>query len=161
MPIGTPFRGLAFFVSAFPRIKGVATMKTTLLAASVASILSAGSAFAGACTGEIDQLTKTMATKDAGSGPTAGGSASTSSEAPRQAQHPPGAIMTQQTESKATSPEDVRRQTEGRPTTSQQTSVSGIQRDHAAASASLAKAKEHDAAGRESECMEAVKNAKS
>ncbi|MGX5736705.1 hypothetical protein [Bosea thiooxidans] len=139
-------------------------MRTAILTtACLASILSGGSALAGACTGEIDQLTKTMAMKDAGSGPTTGATGSTSAQSQQsQAQHPPAAIMTREAESKATSPEDVRRQTEGRPTTSQQaaSNVPAGTPDQANASAALARAKELDAAGREAECMEAVKTAK-
>lgn len=139
-------------------------MRTAIaIAACLASTLCAGTALAGACTEEIEQLTKTMAAKDAGSGPTSGSAGSPSSQ-PRQtqAQHPPAAIVGQQTEGKAASPEDVRRQTEGRPTTTQQaTGNSSVDsRNQADASASLAKAKEHDAAGREAECMEAVRHAK-
>lgn len=139
-------------------------MRTAIaITACLVSTLSTGSALAGACTSEIEQLTKTMATKDAGSGPTSGATGSAPAQSQQsQAQHPPAAIMGQQTAGKAASPEDVRRQTEGRPTTTQQaTGGAGNQRNHAEASASLAKAKEHDAAGREAECMEAVKNAKS
>lgn len=138
-------------------------MRTAILTtACLASILSGGAALAGACTGEIDQLTKTMAMKDAGSGPTdTTGSISAPSQQ-SQAQHPPAAIMTREAESKATSPEDVRRQTEGRPTTSQQavSNAPGGTPNQANASAALARAKELDAAGREAECMEAVKTAK-
>lgn len=139
-------------------------MRTPIaIAACLASTL-CGTALAGPCTVEIEQLTKIMATKDAGSGPTSGATGATSAQNQQsQAQHPPAAIMNQQTENKAVSPEDVRRQTEGRPTTSQQATKSpgGNQSNQAEASASLAKAKEHDAAGREAECMEAVKTAKS
>lgn len=48
-------------------------MKTPILiAACLASTLSATFAIAGACITEIDDLAKTMSTKDAGSGPTSG-----------------------------------------------------------------------------------------
>lgn len=48
-------------------------MKTPILiAACLASTLSATFAIAGACTTEVDDLAKTMPTKDAGSGPTSG-----------------------------------------------------------------------------------------
>jgi len=140
-------------------------MRTAIaIAACLASTLCTGAALAGPCTVEIEQLTKIMATKDAGSGPTSGATGATSAQNQRsQAQHPPAAIMNQQTENKAVSPEDVRRQTEGRPTSSQEATKSpgGNQGNQAEASASLAKAKELDAAGREAECLQAVKTAKS
>ena len=100
-------------------------MKTqTLILASMALFAFAASANAGPCTTEIDNVAKTLAAKDAGSGPTgsvAGGmqSATTSGSS----QHPPTSIMKQQTEGKATSPEDVRRQTAGQPTAAQQGSA--------------------------------------
>lgn len=138
-------------------------MKTPILiAACLASTLSAGFAMAGACTTEIDGLTKAMSTKDAGSGPTGGATGSTATQAqPGQGQHPPAAIMDREAQSKATSPEDVRRQTEGRPTASGQatTNTPGGAK-LADASAALARAKELDALGREAECMEAVRNAR-
>src|SRR4029450_3844761 len=50
-------------------------MKTTslLFGAGVLITLPAGAAVAGPCTSEIDSLTKLMAARDAGAGPTAGG----------------------------------------------------------------------------------------
>src|SRR5829696_5211347 len=96
-------------------------MKTqTFILASVALVaLGAGSANAGPCSAEIDTVTKTLAAKDAGSGPT-GPADTTGSVASPSSQHTPTSIMKQQTEGKATSPEDVRRQTAGQPTTAQQ-----------------------------------------
>ena len=96
-------------------------MKTeiAILAGIAMLALGAGSAGAGPCAGEIDALTKTISAKDAGSGPTGDTTGSTSS-AGTTGQHPPSSIMKQQTEGKAASPEDVRRQTAGQPTTTQQ-----------------------------------------
>ena len=138
-------------------------MKTALLmTACLASTLSAGFALAGACTTEIDGLTKTMSTKDAGSGPTSGATGSTATtQQPVQGQHPPAAVMDREAQSKATSPDDVRRQTEGRPTASAQATANAPGGARLAdASAALARAKELDALGREAECMEAVRNAR-
>lgn len=121
----------------------------------------ASTAFAGPCTGEVDALTKTLAATDAGSGPTAGASGSSQPRA-AQVQHPPAEIMTREAQGKATSPEDVRRQTEGQATAAEQAkgtrppaSTSKVE-----ASAALDRAKGLDRAGREAECMEAVRQAK-
>lgn len=64
-------------------------MKTTtlLFGAGVLITLPAGAAVAGQCTSEIDSLTKLMAARDAGAGPTAGAAGTTSG------QHPPTAAM--------------------------------------------------------------------
>jgi hypothetical protein len=84
--------------------------------------LSISSAQAGPCTTEIEGLTKTMASKDAGSGPTPG-AAATHTTASQSGQHPPTTTMSQATQGGAASPEDVRRQTAGQPTASQQGST--------------------------------------
>ena len=76
----------------------------------------ASSAIAGPCTIEIDGLTKMISDKDAGSGPTVGAIGQTQAPASSRVEHPPTAVMNQETQGKATSPEDVRRQTEGQPT---------------------------------------------
>src|SRR5262245_4631136 len=94
--------------------------RTVVLAYIALFSLGAGPAISGPCTAEIDGLTKTLASKDAGSGPTAGGAAIKESPAGLTTQHPPTSIMKQQTEGRATSPEDVRRQTTGQPTAAQQ-----------------------------------------
>ena len=59
---------------------------TLLFGACALAALSAGTAGAGPCTTEIDNVTKLLASKDAGAGPTAGASATTG-------QHPPSATM--------------------------------------------------------------------
>ena len=46
---------------------------TLLFGACALAALSAGTAGAGPCTTEIDNVTKLLASKDAGAGPTAGG----------------------------------------------------------------------------------------
>ena len=60
---------------------------TLLLGACALAALSVGTAGAGPCTAEIDNVTKLLASKDAGAGPTAGGASTTTS------QHPPSATM--------------------------------------------------------------------
>jgi hypothetical protein len=80
--------------------------------------LGVGTATAGPCTGEIDNLTKLLASKDAGSGPTSGGAGGAHPSAA--GQHAPTAAMSQATGGGAASPEDVRRQTAGQPPAAQQ-----------------------------------------
>jgi hypothetical protein len=60
---------------------------TLLLGACALAALSAGAATAGPCTAEIDNVTKLLASKDAGAGPTVGGASATTG------QHPPSATM--------------------------------------------------------------------
>ena len=117
--------------------------------------LGVSSATSGPCGNEIDSLSKILAAKDAGSGPTAGAASGTPSAASPSAQHP-------QTEGRATSPEDVRRQTEGQPPAAQQgTSGAAPRTDSPSeASSALDRARELDRQGREAECMEAVRAAK-
>jgi hypothetical protein len=57
------------------------------LGACALAALSAETATAGPCTAEIDNVTKLLASKDAGAGPTAGGASATTG------QHPPSATM--------------------------------------------------------------------
>ena len=106
-------------------------MKTkTLILASVALFaLGVGSATSGPCATEIDGLAKTLAAKDAGSGPTPGASGRTPSAANPSSQHPPTAAMSQATQGHATSPGDVRSQTAGQPTAGQQ-ATSGMAAQH-------------------------------
>jgi hypothetical protein len=135
-------------------------MKTqTLILASVALFALTASANAGPCTTEIDNVAKTLAAKDAGSGPTgsvAGGMATAPASG---TQHPPTSIMKQQTEGKAASPEDVRRQTAGQPTAAQQGSATKSEAPMQASSA-LDRARTFDREGKEAECMAAVREAK-
>ncbi len=135
--------------------------KFVILANITLFALSTGSAAAGPCTGEIDTLAKTLAAKDAGSGPT-GVTGSTQPAASSSSQHPPTSIMKQQTEGKATSPEDVRRQTAGQPTAAQQgTSGAAGSADAAIrAGSALDRARALDQQGKEAECMEAIREAK-
>jgi hypothetical protein len=133
--------------------------KIVILAIITWFALGVGSATSGPCTGEIDTVTKTLASKDAGSGPTAGVTGSTQPAASPPSQHPPTSIMKQQTEGKATSPEDVRRQTAGQPTATQQGTAAGADSSMQASNA-LDRARTLDRQGKEAECMEAIREAK-
>jgi hypothetical protein len=135
--------------------------RTFILASTALFALGVASATAGPCTVEIDSLTKTLAAKDAGSGPTSG-SVGTQSAARPADQHPPTALMGEEVQSKATSPEDVRRQTAGQPTAAQQgtTGAATEPSNILAASSALNRARALDQEGKEAECMEAVREAK-
>jgi hypothetical protein len=134
----------------------------TLIMTSIA-LFGAGvsSANSGPCAVEIDGVTKALASKDAGSGPTVGAGGQV--QAPTKSrQHPPTAIMGQQTQGKAASPEDVRRQTQGQPTAADQAAggtSSGPDKTEMA-HAALQRARALDAQGKEAECMETVRQAK-
>jgi hypothetical protein len=134
----------------------------TLILASMALFVSgASSAISGPCTTEIDGLTKTLAAKDAGSGPTSGAAGRTQEPAGSSAQHPPTAVMRQETQGKATSPEDVRRQNQGQPTVAQQTPGTAVGTDKMdEAAKALARARALDAQGKEAECIDAVRQGK-
>jgi hypothetical protein len=136
-------------------------MKTqTLILASMALFAFAASANAGPCTTEIDNVAKTLAAKDAGSGPTGSAAGGMQSAATSGSQHPPTSIMKQQTEGKATSPEDVRRQTAGQPTAAQQGGTATKSETPMQASSALDRARMLDQQGKEAECMAAVREAK-
>ena len=136
-------------------------MKTqTWLLAGVALFAFAASANAGPCTTEIDNVAKTLAAKDAGSGPTGGVAGGMSSAPVSGTQHPPTSIMKQQTEGKATSPEDVRRQTAGQPTAARQGGSATKSDAPMQASSALDCARMFDQQGKEAECMTAVGEAK-
>ena len=136
-------------------------MKTqTLILASMALFAFAASANAGPCTTEIDNVAKTLAAKDAGSGPTGSAAGGMQSAATSGSQHPPTSIMKQQTEGKATSPEDVRRQTAGQPTAAQQGGAATKSETPMQASSALDRARMLDQQGKEAECMAAVREAK-
>jgi len=134
----------------------------TFILAGIATLgLGLGYAAAGPCTTEIDNVAKMLTAKDAGSGPTSGASGAMSPAGTTPApQHPPTAIMGQRTEDKATSPGDVRRQTEGQPTAAQQgtTGMAGGS-NMSEASAALDRARSLDQQGKEAECMDTVRRA--
>ena len=136
-------------------------MKTqTLILASMALFAFAAPANAGPCSTEIDNVAKTLASKDAGSGPTGSVAGNMQSAATSGSQHPPTSIMKQQTEGKATSPEDVRRQTAGQPTAAQQGASATKSETPMQASSTLDRARVLDSQGKEAECIAAVREAK-
>ena len=135
----------------------------TFILAGIALIGSGiSSAISGPCTVEIDGLTKTLASKDAGSGPTGGATGQANAPTGSSAQHPPTAVMGQETQGKATSPEDVRRQTQGQPTAAQQgtTGTAGRSDKMDQADRALEHARALDRQGKEAECMDSVREAK-
>jgi hypothetical protein len=108
-----------------------ATMsKTSIVTAGLLLTLGTAAAVAGPCTDEVSRLTQQMAARDAGSGPTSGTTGSTTGQAGTQAQHPPTATMSRETEGKAASPQDVQRQTMGQPPAAQQGQQGGTQEQH-------------------------------
>jgi hypothetical protein len=120
-------------------------MKTAIrlaVAGAAALFLGAAGAAAGPCSEEISDLTKALAAKDAGSGPTTGHAAPMAGD--QKGQHPGTSLMSKETEGKATSADDVQRQ-------------SGMLAD---ASRELDRARSLDAQGNEAACMNAVKSAK-
>ncbi len=132
-------------------------MKTNaLILAATALGLGLGPAMAGPCTTEINNLTKTLSARDAGSGPMSG----TGSSAASSGQHAPTSAMGKQAEGKATSPADVRRQTQGQPTAADQAATGRAAAEPADATAALERAKELDRQGNEADCMASVRQAK-
>ena len=119
------------------------------------------SANAGPCTTEIDNITKSLAAADAGSGPTLG-QGTTRTQAPSSSgQHPPTEAMSREAEGKATSDQDVRRQTQGQPTAAEQARRGVATNDRMAeVNDALQRARDLDSQGKESECMASVRNAK-
>jgi hypothetical protein len=132
--------------------------RTFILAGMALFASGVSSAISGPCTTEIDGLSKTLAAKDAGSGPTSGATGRAQEPTGSSAQHPPTAVMSQETQGKATSPEDVRRQNQGQPTAAQQTSRTAVGTDKMEdAAKALARAQALDAQGKEAECIDAVR----
>ena len=137
-------------------IKAAAIISTSALL-----LLSVAPANAGPCTDEINNLSKVMASRDAGTGPTVGAGSPQSSPTPPQAgatqEHPPTAIIGKEAEGRAASPDDVRRQTTGQPTAADQPQSSG---KLMTASDALSRARMLDKQGNETECMAAVQQAR-
>jgi hypothetical protein len=132
-----------------------------LLASVLLGVLFVGSANAGPCANEIANLTKSLATKDAGSGPTPGAQASANQRSSNPSdQHPPNTAMREQTEGKATSPEDVRRQNTGQPTVAQPGAANTTPDNTTGKGDALKRARMLDAQGKEAECMQAIREAK-
>ncbi len=139
--------------------------KTFLLATALIAV--SGTAYAGPCTDRISQIDKTLSTTDAGSGPTKPmtgditGSVPASPSAVPKAGETPGtggtAGMNATVGSKATSPGDVRAQTQGSPTAAQATG--GAQNQSMQVSEALSQAKAADAKGDSAACNRAVDEA--
>jgi hypothetical protein len=139
--------------------------KGSIIGTSVLLLLSGAPAHAGPCTDAINSLSKVMASRDAGSGPTSGAASSRSSTTAQSQggstqQHPPTAIISKETEGRSASPQDVQRQTAGQPTAAEQSqrSTSGITQQ--SAPEALDRARMLDQQGNEAECMAAVQQAK-
>jgi hypothetical protein len=134
------------------------------LAIATCAVLALGvaSAQAGQCTNEINGLSKTLASKDAGTGPSSGATGSIGTPGAQTGQHPPTSAMNQATGGSAASPQDVQRQTQGQPTAAAEAggAKSATGGDLAGASAALARARTLDGQGKEAECMAAIGEAK-
>jgi hypothetical protein len=156
-------------------------MKSTLMLAGCAFLaLQLGTAVAGPCTGEIESVSKILAAKDAGSGPTA---------TTNPGQHPPTAAMTAADPSTTASTQAAKSGKPEQPPTAAMTSAATnldtksaaktpqehpptAAMDQAAhgsatgasgksgASAALERARNFDKAGQEAQCMDAVQQAK-
>jgi hypothetical protein len=132
--------------------------------------LLSGAAGAQQCMTEIDNVARTLASRDAGAGPTTGmaqqptpgGTAAQTGEPPGQPQHPPTGRMGHATPGGAASPQDVQGQTRGEPTATQK--AEGARRPEAEklrlAQAALQRAREFDRSGQQPECMRAITEAK-
>ena len=104
--------------------------------------LGTANAGGGPCNQEIMDVTKKLAATDAGSGPTTGNPGPMAGD--QKGQHPGTSVISKETAGKATSAQDVQRQ-------------SGVKAD---ASRALERARALDAQGKEAECMNEVRNAK-
>jgi hypothetical protein len=162
-------------------------MKTGLLISAVSAvlILEPLESWAGPCTGEIGALQKILTSSDAGSGPTmrtgsttghptgstqsqSGGTEAAVSATPRQV--PPAGeapktnvttTMNTATQDKAASPQDVRAQIQGQPTSSQVASGAMPASDKAKqVEAALGRARTADQSGDASGCTSAVNEVK-
>ena len=147
-------------------------MKLAISVVAIATglLLVVGTANAKVCTTEIESLEKTIASSDAGMGPTNMGTTtqpSTSNvtatgETPKVPGTPATAAMNETAEGIAMSPEDVQRQNQGQPTAAdaakagQTTPAAGP----SPALMSLQRAKDLDKAGNEAECMTEVQKTK-
>jgi hypothetical protein len=157
-------------------------MKSALMLASSAFLaLQLGTAAAGPCTGEIESVSKILAAKDAGSGPTAttnpgqhpptaamsaadpSTTASTSAAKSSQPQQPPTAAMTSAATNLDTSASAAKQREQHPPTAAMDQAAHGLAAGasgKADASAALERARNFDKAGQEAQCMDAVQQAK-
>ena len=156
-------------------------MKSALMLASSAFLaLQLGTAAAGPCTGEIESVSKILAAKDAGSGPTAttnpgqhpptaamsaadpSTTASASAARSNQPQQPPTATMNSAATSLSTTGSTGKPREEHPPTAAMDQASHGSATASAksGASAALEQARNFDKAGQEAQCMDAVQQAK-
>jgi hypothetical protein len=143
-------------------MEDVMKTRTWILAGMVLLVPGMSSAISGPCTTGINDLEKTLAAHDAGSGPTSGATSRAQAPASPSGQHPPTAVINQETQGKATSPDDARRQTEGAPTAAQQGNAgtaAAVDKVDEARKA-LQRARSLDAQGKEAECMQSVREAR-
>jgi hypothetical protein len=149
-------------------------MNAYLLIGVVSFGASVGTAWAGPCTGRIDDISKQMASRDAGSGPTTPGGSQTAQEGtvsstgaiqvPKAGETPKTEAtpaMNAVTQGRATSPADARAQTQGQPTSAQVAQGAGTAASDNVrqAMASLDRARTLDREGKEADCMSAVQEA--
>lgn len=129
-----------------------------VLGTAVGLVVAAGVASAGPCTAEIDALQKQLSSTDAGMGPTGTGQVAETG----QEMHPPTEAMTEATEGKAASSEDVASQNVGEPTDSEaaQAGEFGTSAAPIEAEGALERARQFDQAGDEAACMEEISKAK-
>jgi hypothetical protein len=162
-------------------------MKSTafILAGCALLALPIGSAAAGQCTGEIDNIAKFLAAHDAGAGPTPGAAGSSRGQHPptiamdqadqgRRAsetaaqstkpQHPPTDVMTRETTGMSSPSSGAEPRKEEHPPTAVMNRETQGQISHshtmAAAMAALERARMLDQHGKEAECLSAVGQAK-
>lgn len=74
-------------------------MKATIFILTTTAFFISGvsSAISGPCTAEIDSVAKRLSAKDAGSGPTVGAASRAQGQTGASGQHPPTAVMGQET----------------------------------------------------------------
>src|SRR3954468_4118362 len=148
-------------------------MKRTLIAlgAGAGCLLMAGSALAGPCTAQIEQMRQLQST-DAGMGPTGGASpngvnsmgqtaanSASPSDSSQTPTHPPTGSMNGASQNKATSAQDVQNQNAGQgPMAGQANGTAGATGGNPEAAAALARAQELDRAG-DAGCMTEVNKA--
>jgi hypothetical protein len=142
-------------------------MKLTLIAlgAGAGCLMMAGSAMAGACSTQIEALSKQLEATDAGMGPTANAGATSNPLSPSgepSTTHPPTGTMNEASQNKATSAQDVQNQNTGQGTMADQASnataatTSGGNQN---ALAALEQARKFDQAGDQAACMDQVTKA--
>lgn len=138
--------------------------KTLLVVGTATGLaLAAGAASAADCSAEIDELENTLASMDAGMGPT-GSTPAESGELTGDVDelHPPTEVMNEAVEGEATSSADVLAQNQGAPTDTEAAAVGEFETAAGAAKASdaLGQARQLNQAGDEAACLEQVSKAR-